>query len=120
MTDMPQLPEVSQSPEKRPGFFARYPAIHFLWASPLAIAGGLYFFFLAAINVCGVSGCGGGGFGVSRGDPAETALFVAFGAVVMTSPIGLIPWTKNRAARAAVMLVIAAALGGVIWVGISQ
>lgn len=113
------MTEPQQPPAKHPGFGARHPGIHFLWAAPLAIVGGLYFFFMAAINVCGISGCGGGGYGVSRGDPAETAMFVIIGAVVWMLPVGLIPWTKSRAARVATMLVLSLAMGGVVWAGIS-
>jgi len=108
-----------QPPAERSGFGARYPAIHFLWAAPLSIAASLGFFFVAAINVCGVSGCGGGGYGVSRGDPAETATFVVIGSLVWMLPVGLIPWTASRVVRATTMLVLSLIIGSVVWVGIS-
>ena len=110
----PQQPRAQQ-----PGFGARHPGIHFLWAAPPAIGGGLFFFFLAAISVCGVSGCGGGGFWVSRGNPAVTAMFVIIGSVVWMLPVGLIPWTESRAARMTTMLVLSLAIGGIVWAGIS-
>jgi len=111
--------EPHQPPAKHPGFGARHPAIHFLWAAPLAIVGGIYCFFMAAINVCGISGCSGGGYGVSRGDPAETAMFVIIGSVVWMLPVGLIPWTESRTVRVTTMLVLSLVIGGVVWVGIS-
>lgn len=111
--------EPQQPRAKQPGFGARHPGIHFLWAAPLAIAGGLYVFFLAAINVCGFSGCGGGGHGVSHGNPAVTATLLIIGSVVWMLPVGLIPWTKSRAARVATMLVLSLAIGGIVWAGIS-
>lgn len=113
------MTETQQPPAKHPGFGARHPGIHFLWAAPLAIVASLGFFFIAAINVCGVSGCGGGGYGVSRGDPADTAMFVIIGSLIWMLPVGLIPWTKSRAVRATTMLVLSLLIGSVVWVGIS-
>jgi len=111
--------EAQQPRAEQPGFGARHPEIHFLWAAPLAIGGGL-FFFLAAINVCGISGCGGGGHGVSHGNPAVTVMLLIIGSVVWMLPVGLIPWTKSRAARVTTMLVLSLAIGGLVWVGTSQ
>lgn len=114
------MTQTHDRPEGKPGFFTRHPCAHFLWASPLAFFCGLYVFVLAAISVCGVSGCSGGGYGVSRGDPVETALLVTVGAVVMTLPIGAIPWHTKFAVRVTTMLAIAALLGIVVWLGIAE
>jgi len=88
--------------------------MHFLWAMPLAIAGGLFFFLLAMLNVIDVTGSRE----LSREDVALTVVFVIVGMLVLTSPIGLIPWTRNRAVRATTMLVTALALGGIFWLSI--
>ena len=42
--------------------------LHLLWTVPLAVALSLLPMLYGGINICGVSGCTGGGFGVSYGD----------------------------------------------------
>lgn len=107
----------SRPPDEEPAWGGRHPWIHFLWASPLSVMGGLLFFFIAAVNVCGVSGCTGGGFGESRGNPGATAALLAVGALTWTAPVALIPWTASRRVRLAVMLPAALLLGGLVWWG---
>jgi hypothetical protein len=67
----------------------------------------------AAISWCGVSGCGGGGFGVSR-NPVSTVLLTILAGAIVAIPVFAVPWTKSvrlRAICAGVVLVAAALLG---------
>lgn len=64
----------------------------------------------AAISWCGISGCGGGGFGVSR-DPVTTVLLTLLSGALVALPVLAVQWTKRARLRAicaaGVMLAIA-------------
>ena len=66
--------------------------LHLLWTVPLAVALSLLPMLYGGINICGVSGCTGGGFGVSYGDELVNWVCAAIVAVVVTAAIGAIPW----------------------------
>ncbi|MEH3134394.1 MAG: hypothetical protein PGN30_05295 [Mycolicibacterium neoaurum] len=72
----------------------RHSALHLLWTVPLATvlsAGPLYWGTLA---VCGVSGCGGGGFGPSYGPNHQWVIaFVVVGLLYAAAVIA-VPWGR--------------------------
>jgi hypothetical protein len=90
----------------------RHPGLALLWALPLAVIVGVGTWIPTAIALCGISGCTGGGFGVSW-DPADGVIGLVVGGAIVAIPIVLVRWTKNRALRwaiaAAAGLVFAAA-----------
>jgi hypothetical protein len=53
--------------------------VHLLWAEPLALPFAAVAWMWAAISRCGVSGCRGGGFGVSRDTVASAVGFTVSG-----------------------------------------
>ena len=103
----------AQGQEKRPGIFKRFPCLHFLWAQPLAIALSLVPLFYAAINMCGVSGCSGGGFGVAPGDPREQYAAAVVVAAILVTPLAAIPWARKWI-RLSVAIVVALVLALVL------
>lgn len=85
--------------------------LHLLWVMPvpLAIACGLL--LVADISVCGVSGCTGGGFGVSR--DTSTTVLALLGAVLVTAvPAMLVPWHPRTTVRVTGSCVAALVLVG--------
>jgi hypothetical protein len=56
---------------------------------------GSQFLVASAIVWCGVSGCGGGGFGVAR-NPGGTILLLAVGSAIAASPLVFVPWVRWR------------------------
>jgi hypothetical protein len=77
-----------------------------LWALPLAVIVGMGIWIPTDIALCGVSGCLGGGFGVSW-NPLGGVIGLAASGATAALPLVLIRWTTNRAFR----WVIAAASG---------
>ena len=84
-------------------------ALHLLWTLPLATAlsaGPLYWGTLA---VCGVSGCGGAGFGPSYGPNQQWIIaFVVIG-LLYASAIIAVPW-----GRIGIRLVIGLTAGAIV------
>jgi hypothetical protein len=68
--------------------------------------------------LCGVSGCSGGGFGVSF-DPVGGLIGLAISGAIVAAPIVIVRWTGNRALRwtigAAAGLLFAAAGWIYLW-----
>jgi hypothetical protein len=77
-----------------------------LWALPLAVIVGMGIWIPTDIALCGISGCSGGGFGVSW-NPVGGVIGLGVSGAIVALPLVLIRWTANRALR----WVIAAATG---------
>jgi hypothetical protein len=88
-------------------------ALHLLWSIPLAAALAILPFFFGTIGICGVSGCGGGGFGPAYGPDYEwISPFVIVG-LLFAAAIALVPW-QRWAVRLAVGLVVGGGLAVVL------
>lgn len=77
-----------------------------VWALPLAVVVGVASWIPTSIVLCGISGCSGGGFGVSW-DPIGGIIGLAIGGAIVALPLGIVRWTTNRSLR----LVVSAAAG---------
>lgn len=89
------------------------PAVHLLWAVPLAVvvAGGVT--LLAAVAWCGVSGCSGGGFGADTSARWFGWVLLLGAGAVLAAPVAVVGWTARRRVRAAAG--VAVGLGWVVW-----
>ena len=87
---------------------SRRSALHLVWTLPLAAALSTVPLYWGTLAVCGVSGCGGGGFGPSYGPNYEWVLaFVVVGALLAAAVV-FVPW-----GRLAVRLVVGLSVGGI-------
>ncbi|MEP7036442.1 MAG: hypothetical protein ABI934_12705 [Actinomycetota bacterium] len=77
------------------------------WAVPLAFVVNLPFSWAAGFSMCGISGCSGGGFGVSEIGRGSVIPLLAIGGVVLALPFVLIRWHPRRWVRLAFGLGIA-------------
>lgn len=89
--------------------------VHLLWAEPLALPFAAAAWMLGAISRCGVSGCSGGGFGVSR-DSVTSAVGFTASALILAFPIAMVPWARRRI-RISVAAGIAALWFSYWWIG---
>jgi hypothetical protein len=89
-------------------------ARHLLWTVPLTLILCAPLWVFAAISLCGISGCSGGGFGVSTIGRGTTWLLCAVIGGLLTLPIALVPWLRPWWARIGIALVVGAAAGGLI------
>ncbi|MCU1403306.1 MAG: hypothetical protein JWM70_1630 [Microbacteriaceae bacterium] len=89
---MPGDPRVGES---------RRVGLALLWALPLALIVGIGTWIPTDIALCGISGCSGGGFGVSW-DPAGGLIGLAIGGAIVALPIVIVRWTTSRALRLAI------------------
>lgn len=95
MTDQElQREESGQPRDSSVGSKSRLPTI-LLWSLLLSMGLSIIVTYGAAIAWCGVGGCGGGYFPVSR-DPLMTIAFLVFAAIVASSPLFLVPWSRIR------------------------
>lgn len=79
-------------------------ALHLLWIAPVICVAGFVLFVYAHISKCGISGCGGGGFGVSA-DPIGTIGAMAVAGLIAGALLAFVPWSLNRLIRATVAVV---------------
>ena len=89
-------------------------AWHLLWAVPVAVLVALALDLVAAISWCGISGCSGGGFGVTTDGRPLSVLLVLGSGLAVGAPVALVRWTGRRAARMAVAALVGAAWAGVV------
>lgn len=75
-----------------------HPALHLVWALPLAAAGALVLIWAAAFVWCGVWGCYQG----RNGSVVRVVLLCVSAGAVAGATIGLAPWSRRRGVRAAV------------------
>ena len=73
----------------------------------------------AAFTLCGVSGCGGGGFGRSE-NPAATGVLVLVSGVVAGLPLLVKPWSDRPLVRTAAFLTVAALVAALGWIFASR
>lgn len=90
-------------------------ALHLLWTVPLAGVLAAFPLYWGGVSVCGVSGCGGGGYGPSYGPNYEwITAFVVVG-ILLAAAISLVPW-QRLAIRLSVALAVGVVVsGGLIW-----
>jgi hypothetical protein len=67
--------------------------------------------FLAAIGECGISGCGGGGFGVATGERDTVPLFTWGIGVVWFFVLAAAPWLRPWWLRCGIALIVGLGMG---------
>lgn len=89
------MAEGRASPRKR-----WHPALHLIWALPIALIVSWFLGFWATLTWCGISGCSGAGFGLISDPniPAAVAMLIGSGAVVAL-PVGIVHWTPKKRTR---------------------
>ena len=85
--------------------------LHLLWALPIPLVVSSVLLISALWDFCGINGCTGGGFGISR-DIGGTIGNLAPIPFLIGLPIFLVPWSPKRGVRAGVALVIGVAFAG--------
>lgn len=83
------------------------------WALPLAFVFALPLLALASLEMCGISGCTGGGFGVTDIGRGAVIPILAVSGLVLGLPLVLTRWHPRLGVRLAVGLGVA-----VIWTGV--
>lgn len=81
--------------------------LHLLWIAVVALLIDLQSILGAKISRCGVSGCSGGGFGLSV-DPGAVVAFIVGAGLVTAALVIFVPWHRSRRMR-----VVVGALGAV-------
>ena len=84
---------------------------HLLWALPFPVAVSSVLLISALWDFCGINGCTGGGFGISR-DIGGTIGNLAPIPFLIGLPIFLVPWSHKRGVRQVVALLIGVAFAG--------
>jgi len=77
------------------------------WALPVAFLVAILPLFVASIAMCGISGCDGGGFGVTDSGRGAVIPLLAVGGLVLALPLVLIHWHSDLAVRLTVGLGLA-------------
>ena len=85
----------------------RHRLLHLLWIAVVAVLIDLQSILGAKISRCGVSGCSGGGFGLSA-DPGAVVAFIVGAGLVTAALVIFVPWHRSRRVR-----VVVGALGAV-------
>ena len=87
------------------------------WAFPLAFVVALPLWWAAGFSMCGISGCSGGGFGVSDSGRGSVLPILVLSGAVLALPVVLTHWHPRRGVRVAVGLGVAVTWAGanVIW-----
>ncbi len=75
--------------------------LHLLWIAVVAVLIDLQYILGAKISLCGVSGCSGGGFGVSA-DPGAVVAFIIGAGLVTAALVIFVPWHRSRRVRVVV------------------
>ena len=85
--------------------------LHLLWALPIPVLASSVLLIAALWEFCGINGCTGGGFGISR-DIGGTIGNLAPIPFLIGLPIFLVPWAPKRGVRAVVALLAGVAFAG--------
>ena len=87
------------------------------WALPLAFVVALPLSWVAGFSMCGISGCSGGGFGVSEIGRGSVLPTLAVSGAVLALPVVLTHWHPRSGVRVAVGLGVAVTWAGAnaIW-----
>ena len=83
--------------------------LHLLWSVPLAVIVSVVPLVAAWFSLCGVSGCTGGGYGVTDVARPLVPFALLTGAVVMAVPFLAFPWARLRVRW------MCAAVAAVVW-----
>jgi hypothetical protein len=67
-----------------------------LWSLLLSVGLSIVLTYGAAIAWCGVGGCDGSGFLTVSRDPVMSVTVLVFAAIVASSPLFLVPWSRIR------------------------
>ncbi len=86
----------------------RIAGLHLLWTVPLALVVGIPFLIWAGFNWCGISGCGGGGFGVDSRYAWQSVICCLIAGSLVFAALAAVPWMRNVRARLVVSAVIGA------------
>jgi hypothetical protein len=112
--------EVSENQaEPRRRFFPSR-LLHLLWTVPLAGAASFLPFVSGAINICGISGCTGGGFGVHYGAESSNWISALLIAGFFTIAVGAIPWIRPHRIHIVIGIAVGVAIGAWLitgWLG---
>ncbi len=92
---------------------SRLRLLNLLWIAVVAVFVDLVAILVAKIARCGVSGCSGGGFGVSS-DPGVVVVAIIVAGLVTGALLVVVPWHRRRGVRVAVGLVGAVASWAVV------
>lgn len=98
--------EDSISPQRPAATPRRFAWLHLLWSIPAAVAYAAVPLFLASLEKCGISGCSGGGYGVSYGDPVVTMSLVLVAVGILVTPIIAVPWIRSWKVRLVTAVII--------------
>ena len=85
--------------------------LHLLWALPLSAIISFGLLIIAAIEECGISGCGGGGFGVATGGRGAVPLFTWGIGLVWFVILAAVPWLRPWWLRCGIAVVVGLAFG---------
>lgn len=88
--------------------------LHLLWTVPLAVILSAFPLFVAALSLCGISGCSGGGFGVDSSEQFLTWWMCALVGVLFGLAVGLVPWVRRWRIRLAAGVLVTFVVGGVL------
>lgn len=81
---------------------------HLWWTVPLAIVLGLPLWALAGFSWCGISGCSGGGFGVTSSLVGTAVTCTIVAGLLMFVAIAAVPWFRPVVGRLFIALGIGA------------
>ena len=81
---------------------------HLWWTVPSAIVLGLPLWALAGFSWCGISGCSGGGFGVTSSLVGTAVICTIIAGVFMSVAIAAVPWFRPVVVRVFIALGIGA------------
>ncbi|MDQ1584144.1 MAG: hypothetical protein QOF36_2198 [Microbacteriaceae bacterium] len=88
-----------------------HPALHLFWAVPVALIVGYPLWVVAAFSWCGISGCGGGGFGVDTTYAGVAIACAILAGVLLATVIAAVPWSRGWSRFFVTRLVIAVVIG---------
>lgn len=83
----------------------RRPALHLIWAVPLALVGAYVAYGLACFHRCGITVCRTS----DKGSDAGVALLATAAGLILAAPFWFVPWTRRTHLRAWTGGVLAAA-----------
>ncbi len=93
----------------------RHSPAHLLWAVPLGVIIALVMVLGATISWCGISGCSGGGFGVTTSMRPTAVVMLVGSGLAVGAPFAFVRWTLARAPRLVLAGCVAAAWALLAW-----
>ena len=90
------------------------PALHLLWTIPVATIPALMFYVLGRFDLCGISGCSGGGFGRYTDDQWMSWICCwIIGALYFLSLV-FVGWVRPLLLRVFLSALVGSLIGGVV------